>query len=146
MPWALPVIPGSMIEKKLLAYIIQIISQVNPVEASAYEIAPKKLQSMSDMIDDFIVLLPPQFFKLGKLAEMDVAKKVTKIVISNWPVNVMADDCPTNSCTLNKISENLGLLFPSIRCVSHPADGTIKQMVNLRSMNIPEISDFLPPF
>ena len=42
---------------------IQIISQVNPVEASAYEIAPKKLQSMSDMIDDFIVLLPPQFFK-----------------------------------------------------------------------------------
>ena len=32
------------------------------------------------MIDDFIVPLPLQFFKLGKLAELDVAKKIIKIV------------------------------------------------------------------
>ena len=43
MPWALSEIPGgSMNAEKLVAYIIQIISQVKPVEASAYEIAPKK--------------------------------------------------------------------------------------------------------
>ena len=75
-----------------------------------------------------------------------MAKKIIKIVIANWPVNVMADGCPTNSCALKKKSENLGLLSPSIRCVSYAADWTIKLMINSRSMNVPEISDFLPPF
>ena len=81
---------------------------------------------MSDMIHDFIVPLPPQFFKLSKLAELDVDKKIIKIVVANWPVNVMADGCPKNSCALNEKSENLGLLSPSIRCVSYAADWTIK--------------------
>ena len=45
----------------------------------------------------------------------------------------MADGCLKNSCPLNQISENLGLLSPSIRCVAHDADGTIEQMVNSRS-------------
>ena len=42
MPWALSEIPGdSMNAEKLVAYIIQIISRVKPVEDSVYEIAPK---------------------------------------------------------------------------------------------------------
>ena len=56
----------------------------------------------------------------------------------------MADGCLKNSCPLNQISENLGLLSPCIRCVAHATDGTIKQMVNSRSMHVPEISEFLP--
>ena len=56
----------------------------------------------------------------------------------------MADGCLKNSCPLNQISENLGLLSPSIRCVAHAADGTIEQMVNSRSVHVPEISEFLP--
>ena len=49
------------------------------------------------MIDNFIAPLPPQFFKLGKLAELDVANKVFETVIPNWTVNLMADGFPTNS-------------------------------------------------
>ena len=58
----------------------------------------------------------------------------------------MADGFPTNSYALNKISENLGLLSPSVRCISHAANGTTKWMVNSRSINVPEISKFLPPY
>ena len=44
MPWALSEISGrSMNSEKLVAYIIQIISQVKPVGISAYEVAPRKL-------------------------------------------------------------------------------------------------------
>ena len=32
------------------------------------------------MIDDFIVALPPQSFKHGKLTELDVAKTVLKLL------------------------------------------------------------------
>ena len=66
MPGALSEIPrGSMNPEKLVAYIIQIISRVKPVEDSVYDIAPKKIQSMSDMIDDFMVPLPPQCLNWG---------------------------------------------------------------------------------
>lgn len=148
MPWGLTDIEGgSLNAEKLVTHLIKTIAQIKPLKNNAFEIAPKKVASLAGIVDDLNIPSPPLYFKLGKIEdEIDVNKKIIKLVVEDWPLNLMADGCSTNTCASNKISDELGLLSPSLRCVSHAADGTIKRMVNSKTMNVPEISEFLPSF
>lgn len=56
---------------------------------NAFEVAPKRLKSLCGMIEDINILLPPQFFKLGNVEELDVAQVTTKIIVINLPVNLV---------------------------------------------------------
>ena len=58
----------------------------------------------------------------------------------------MADGCATNVCASKYISEQRGLLSPSIRCTSHASDGTIKRISTSKTRNVPQITEFLPAF
>ena len=56
----------------------------------------------------------------------------------------MADGCATNLAASNHLTEYLGCLSPSIRCVVHAADGSVKQMTNSKTMNFLDLSEFIP--
>ena len=66
--------------------------------------------------------------------------------MNEWPITIMADGCSTNAYAGNKISECSRLIFPSIRCVGPAADGPLKRLTNSKTMNVSEISEFVPPF
>ena len=57
-----------------------------------------------------------------------------------------ADGCATNVAASKLISEKLGWLSLSRRYVSNAAHGSVDRMVNSKTMNIKEISEFLLPF
>ena len=72
------------------------------------------------MIDDFIVALPPQSFKHGKLTELDVAKTVLKLlflIVQQTPLH-------HHHQQQQQQKEIVALLF-----FYHKADGTIKQFL-----------------
>ena len=56
----------------------------------------------------------------------------------------MADGCSTNTVASNPLTEYLGFLSPSIRCVVHAPDGSVKRMTNSKTMNFPDLSEFIP--
>ena len=56
----------------------------------------------------------------------------------------MADGCTTHTAASNQLTRYLGFLSPSMRCVIHAADGSVKRMLNSRIMNFPDLSEFIP--
>ena len=56
----------------------------------------------------------------------------------------MADGCATNIALSNQLTEYLGFLSSSICCVVHTTDGSVKQMTNSKTMNFPDLSEFIP--
>ena len=98
------------------------------------------------MIDVLSVPNPTHLFKLGSLENLDSNKKIVEIVVPNWPVKLMTDGCATNVCASRNISQQLGLLSPSVRCSSHTADGTIKRISTSKTRNVSQITEFLPTF
>ena len=77
-----------------------------------------------------------------------VSVEVDKIQLemNKWPATIMAHGCSTNVFTGNKISECFGLTSCSIGCVAKAADGSLKRLTNSKTMNVSEISEFVPPF
>ena len=56
----------------------------------------------------------------------------------------MVGGCATNIAASNQLTEYLDFLSPSIRCVAHAADGSAKRMTNSKTMNFPDLSEFIP--
>ena len=86
--------------------------------------------------------MPPAYFKCCKLLKYQT--ECIELEFVNWPTAVMADGCSSNVAANNKITELLGILSPSLRCVVHAADGSMKRMVNSKTMNVQDITDFVP--
>ena len=42
--------------------------------------------------------------------------------------------------------EMLGLVSPTMRCVVHAGDSSLKQMANSKTMNVEAVTEFLAPF
>ena len=143
--WSLTETPrGSLNAKKLVSHLIHLISDIRPVKENAYV---SVLNHMSNQVaeNSVISLFPPQYFKCCKLICFDDNK--IQLEIEDWPVGIMTDGCATNIAASNQLTEYLGFLSPSIRCVVHAADGSVKRMTNSKTMNFPdlsELSEFIP--
>ena len=85
---------------------------------------------------------PPQYFKCCQLIHID--DKKIQLKIEDWPVGIMADGCATKIAASNQLIEYLGFLSPSILCAVHAADGSVKQMTNSKTMNFPDLLEFIP--
>ena len=124
--WSLTETPrGSLNAKKLVSHLIHLISDIRPVKENAYV---SVLNHMSNQVaeNSVISLFPPQYFKCCKLICFDDNK--IQLEIEDWPVGIMTDGCATNIAASNQLTEYLGFLSPSIRCVVHAADGSVKRM------------------
>ena len=141
VPWSLTEIPrGSLNTKKSVSHLIHLISTICPVKENAYV---SVLNHMSNQVAENSVISPspPQYFKCCKLIHIN--KKIL-LEIKDWPVAIMADGCATNMAASNQLTEYLGFLSPSIHCVVHAADGSVKRMTNSKTMNFLDLSEFIP--
>ena len=127
--------------EKLQAHLINQIALIKPVKENAFVNVSKFSESSAKKNPDVTVpgSIPQRFFKYYEVEE--VSDNQIHLLAENWPVNSNDDGCSTNN-----LSEDLGILSPSIRCVAHAADGSIKRMVNSKTMNVPDIREFLPYF
>ena len=66
--------------------------------------------------------------------------------MDNWPTCIMAGGCSKKLSAGNKLTTLLLLLSASLYCDVHAADGSIKRLANSKTMNVPEVSEFLPAF
>ena len=143
VPWSLTEIEGgSLNAKKLIRHIIETIAEVKPIKNNAFvsiEDAMKKQRSI--LVPEY---RPPQFFKMCSL--LSVTETTIDLECKEWPVTIMADGCSVNVSAGNQLADCFGLVSPSLRCVVHAADGSLKRLANSKTMNVPEISEFLPPF
>ena len=147
MPWRLTEIAGgSLNAEKLQIHLINIIASIKPVKDSAFSKVPKLLESLAKTNQDITVPegIPPQVFKICSVDQ--VTKDKIDLTAENWPVNINGDGCSTNNCASRNLSERYGILSPSIRCVVHAADGTIKRMVNSKTMNVDIYLNSCPSF
>ena len=142
VPWSLTEIPrGSVNAKKLVSHLIHLISTIHPVKENAYV---SVLNHMSNQVaeNSVISLSPPQYFKCCKLIHID--DKKIQLEIEDWSVCIMADGCATNIAASIQLTEYLGFLSPSVHCVVHAADGPVKRITNSKTMNFPDLSEFIP--
>ena len=61
----------------------------------------------------------------------------------NRPIVINADGCSTNISAGGKLSKLSGLLTPTIQCIAHAADGSLKQLANSKTMNVQGITGFV---
>ena len=149
MPWSLTEIPGgSLNAKKLVKHVINTIADIKPVRENAYTEVPKILHNLANSNAESGIVIPssqpPEFFKLCSVVSVEGTE--INLEFKEWPVTVMADGCSTNVAAANKLSECFGFVTPNIRCTVHAADGSMKRLTNSKTMNVPEFSEFLPPF
>lgn len=140
VPWGLTEIDGGSLNAvKLVKHLITLIHSIKPVSNNAYSEVLKQLEPLNNGIP---LPLPPDYFKCCKLSKLEQDR--IYLEMKHWPTSIMADGCATNNAANNKISDLLGILSPSLRCVVHAADGSIKRMTNSKTMNLQAVSDFLP--
>ena len=142
VPWSSAEIPrGSLSAKKLVSHLIHLISSIRPVKENA-NVSVLNHMSNQGAENSVISPSPPQCFKCCKLLHID--NKKIQLEIEDWPVGIMVDGCATNIAASNQLTEYLGFLSPSIRCVVYAADGSVKRMSNSKTMNFPDLSAFFP--
>ena len=93
---------------------------------------------------DLVIPSKPKYFKMCSVASVEADN--IQLEMKKWPMTIMADGCSTNFSADKKISECFGLVSPSIRCVAHAADGSMKRLTNSKTVNVSKISAFVSPF
>ena len=85
---------------------------------------------------------PPAYFRCCKL--LKIGSDSIQLEMDNWPICIMADRCSKNHSASNKLTTLLGLLFRSLSCAVNAAGGSIKRLTNHKTVNVPEVSEYLP--
>ena len=111
-----------------------------PIKNNAFTAIPNQLKACKNLTEDEIIPKPSNFFKIDRLKNPDIENKTIRITVRNQPTSLMADGCTTNISALRQLSENIGFLSLTIRCVSHAVDCSIKRKRKCKPMNV-EVSE-----
>ena len=103
----------------------------NNVFSSAFTEAEKKNPEMPAQS-------PPKYLKckLLKIHNDSIQLELEKCI--------MAQRLSKNLSAINKLTTLLGLLRPILYCNVHVANESTKRLTNSTTMNVPEVSEFLP--
>ena len=100
------------------------LNKIRSIKDNAFDNTTRSLQHQKELDDD---LQEPK----TALSPKDIC-----LGMGEWSTIIIGDRCNINSCATDSPTEYLGLMCPSLRCVVHATDGSIKRM----SKN----SEFLP--
>ena len=145
VPWTLKMIPGgSMNADKLVIHLLKTIASLeNLGSQSADKVIPHMLLRENDALS---FPSPPIYFNACTVLHFDADLKIISLEMPRWPVGINADGCSTNESGAKKLIERYGLVSPSMRCVVHAGDGSLKRMANSKTMNVEAVTEFLGPF
>ena len=112
------------------------LSEVKQIKINAFTTISNQSKACKNLTEDKIIPKPSKFFKIGRLKNLDIENKTIRITVRDWSASLMADGCATNISALRQLSENIGLLSLTIRCVSHALDCSIKRKRKSKPMNM----------
>ena len=112
------------------------LSEVKPIKNNAFTAIPNQLKVWKNLTEDKITPKPSKFFKIGWLKNLDIENKTIRIAVRDWPAILMAEGCATDISDLRQLSEHIGFLSLTIRCVSHAVDCSIKRKEKSKPMNV----------
>ena len=73
---------------------------------------------------------PLNILKLGNFFFMMKENKIVALEIKDLPIVINADGCSTNISAGDKLLKLFGLLTPTIQCIAHAVDGSLKWLAN----------------
>ena len=85
---------------------------------------------------------PLQYFICCILLKID--SDSIELEMDNWRTCIMADRYSTNLSSNDKLTTLLELLSQRLHYAVYAADGSIRRLTNSKTMNVPEVSEFLP--
>lgn len=100
------------------------LNKIRSIKDNAFDNTTRSLQHQKELDDD---LQEPK----TALSPKDIC-----LGMGEWSTIIICDRCNINSCATDSPTEYLGLMCPSLRCVVHATDGSIKRMS--------KYSEFLP--
>ena len=132
---------GSLNTDKLVKHFINSINKIIPVQNNRFEEINIRHENISNRERKFVKpsTTPPPFYKGCKLENVTATE--ISLSIEYWPNVIMSDGCSVKVAAGTKLSDYLGLLTPSIRCIVHAADGSIKRFTNPKTRNLQFIPD-----
>ena len=112
------------------------LSEVKPIKNNAFTAIPNQLKVWKNLTEDKITPKPSKFFKIGRLKNLDIENKTIRIAVRDWPASLMAEGCATYISDLRQLSEHIGFLSLTIRCVSHAVDCSIERKEKSKPKNV----------
>ena len=81
--------------------------------------------------------LPPTYFKLGQLYEINEDKQAIHIILGNsMPVANTGDGVAVNKKAARILLDLYGIKSPDFRCAAHIGSGVVKRMTTSKTMNV----------
>ena len=119
--------------------IYSFIISYNKFKESAYETIQSHFARSAGEEPNF--LLPPTYFKLGQLHEINEDKQEIGITFGNSvPVANTGDSIAVNKKAARILLDLYDIKSPDFCCAAHIASGVVKHMVTSKTMNVPEIA------
>ena len=110
--------------------IIANVASVVASDSSAYHMVGRQfIESFGQEEPNYIPLVPPRYFKIGELVNMDHNEKVVCIAVSNrFPVINIGDGVSVNFKAARVLRDLFGFMPPGFWYSAHAASGTIKRL------------------
>ena len=85
--------------------------------------------------------VPPSYFKIGELVNVDHSEKVVHIAVSNrFPVANIGDGVSVNVKAARVLRDLFGFMSPDFQYSAHDTSGSIKHLATSKAMNVPEVT------
>ena len=111
----------------------------NKIKESAYEMIQSHFARSAG--EEPNSPMPPTYFKLGQLYEINEDKQGIHITLGNSMLVVNTGHGVAVNKRAARILLNLyGIKSPDFHCVAHIASGVVKHMTTSKTMNVPEIT------
>ena len=99
------------------------------------------IESFGQEEPNYIPSVPPSYFKIGELVNVDHSERVVHIAVSNRnPVANIGDGVSVNVKAARVLRDLFGFMSPDFQYSAHDASGSIKHLATSKAMNVPEVT------
>ena len=130
-------IPGGHTGELVADHLVKVMCEVMSVQNSAFDEIGRYLEG-SEGYDDRIK--PLDFFKLGKIIQVNREEMEIHIKLDNTPIANTGDGVASNGKASRLLYLCYGFATPSYHCATHSADLVVKRMAKSKTMSVPEVA------
>ena len=139
VPYALRQMKGGVASFDTANELLSFIISYNKIKESAYETIQSHFARSA--WEESNSPVPPTYFKLGQLHEINEGKQEIHITLGNsMPVANTGDGIAVNKKAARILLDLYGIKSPDFGGAAHIASGVVKRMATSKTMNVPEIT------
>ena len=142
LPYFLNKMRGGVTGVKTAHETIANVASLVASDSSAYHMFDRQfIESFGQEEPKYIPPVPPRYFKIGELVNVDDNEKVVCIAVSNrFPVTNIGDGVGVNIKAAGVLRDLFGFISPDFWCSAHAASGSIKRLATSKTMNVLEVT------